>query len=432
MSHPDSQGPVLFSGFAWSLIQFLWQGAFLAGALATALRILRNRSADLRYRIGCIVLAGMTLCPLLSVATFMNAAPPTRSSAKLVSTPTTVTASAAPANSRWTKAEAATVAWIDSHSRDLLLLWSLGALAGLAQVVIAVAAARQLRRAAVEPAQPSLQFLADRIGRELRISHSVPLLLSSRVGSPVVAGFRRHTILLPSGSFHRLSPQQAQAILAHELAHIRRRDSLVNMLQSLAEALLFYNPAVRWVSRRIRRDREYCCDDLALRMSDSPLAYAKALAVLEERRHRGDPEFSIGASGGNLSMRIKRIFAANRPAPLNAETRISLAVLGALTVAILLFVSLAANTQLRAQTTPVPQKPEPASQTAKSPPPPDMSCTFYDAGNGAHPGTCEASERQASTSYCKQTDGKHLRQLQSGCEWKVKRLQRWEKERGSR
>ena len=91
-------------------------------------------------------------------------------------------------------------------------------------------------------------------------------------------------MLLPASALAGLSPQQLEAILAHELAHIRRHDYLVNLLQTLVETLLFYHPAVWWLSRRIRIERENCCDDLAVSLCGDPVAYAKALADLEELR----------------------------------------------------------------------------------------------------------------------------------------------------
>ena len=115
--------------------------------------------------------------------------------------------------------------------------------------------------------------------------------------------------LLPVSALAALSPRQVEAILAHELAHIRRHDYLVNLLQTLVETLLFYHPAVWWLSRRIRAERENCCDDLAVSLCGDPYAYAKALADLEELRGTSG-RLVLAATGGSLLQRVRRLVGA--------------------------------------------------------------------------------------------------------------------------
>src|SRR5262249_6671834 len=112
--------------------------------------------------------------------------------------------------------------------------------------------------------------------------------------------------LLPIASIAALSPAQVEAILAHELAHIRRHDYAVNLLQTLVETLLFYHPAVWWLSARIRTEREHCCDDVAIAMCGDPVGYAKALAELEVFRSTAGT-LAMAASGGSLIDRVRRI-----------------------------------------------------------------------------------------------------------------------------
>ena len=125
-----------------------------------------------------------------------------------------------------------------------------------------------------------------------------------------------------------------RAILAHELAHIHRHDYLVNLLQTVVETLLFYHPAVWWISRRIRHEREVCCDDMAVALCGDGLAYARALAALEEERS-AMPALGVAARGGSLSERIRRIL--NRPAPAPSD-RGSLAGVGMVIVLLLALV----------------------------------------------------------------------------------------------
>ena len=131
------------------------------------------------------------------------------------------------------------------------------------------------------------------------------LLESSAVAVPVVAGWLKPVILLPTSALSGLTPLQLEMILAHELAHVRRRDPLVNALQHLVETALFYHPAVWWVSRVMRQERESCCDDIATRLCGDPLAYAETLARLERLRSPGP--LVLAGSGGRLKNRIERL-----------------------------------------------------------------------------------------------------------------------------
>ena len=131
-------------------------------------------------------------------------------------------------------------------------------------------------------------------------------------------GWLHPIILLPAASLTGLTPGQLEAILAHELAHVRRLDYLVNGFQCLVETLLFYHPVVWWISRCVREEREHCCDDLVLEVCEDRLVYARALAALEQSR-AGLPEFAFAANGGSLLNRIRRLLGTPDPsAPMTA------------------------------------------------------------------------------------------------------------------
>jgi len=142
--------------------------------------------------------------------------------------------------------------------------------------------------------------------RRLRMSRPVLLFESALIQVPVVIGWLRPMILVPASSLSGLTPQQLELILAHELAHIRRHDHWVNLLQVLIETLLFYHPAVWWISQDIRAERELCCDDLAVATCGNRLAYARALTTLEGLRQRS-AAMALGAGGGSLMERIRHI-----------------------------------------------------------------------------------------------------------------------------
>ena len=127
----------------------------------------------------------------------------------------------------------------------------------------------------VRRAPPEWQEALTKLGAQIPLSRPMPLLVSALVQVPTVVGWLRPVVLVPVGALGGLPAEYLEALLMHELAHIRH-DYLVNMLQSVAEALLFYHPAVWWVSGQIRAERELCCGDVAVSVSGNALTYARA------------------------------------------------------------------------------------------------------------------------------------------------------------
>ena len=176
---------------------------------------------------------------------------------------------------------------------------------------------RRLATRAAIAVSPSIEAAARAIAGRLRIRRAVAILESRAVVVPTLVGWLKPVILLPAAALAGLSPDQLRAILAHELAHVRRHDYLVNLLQSMVETLLFYHPATWWVSAQIRAEREHCCDDLAVEVCGDRLVYASALAELTTLAgHRG---FALAATDGSLLNRVRRILGGQRsvhePAP---------------------------------------------------------------------------------------------------------------------
>jgi hypothetical protein len=184
----------------------------------------------------------------------------------------------------------------------------------------------------VRPAPCEWQQALDRLKTRIRVGRPVRLLVSSLVQAPAVVGWLRPVVLVPVGALAGLPPEQVEALLLHELAHIRRHDYLVNIVQSVVEVLLFYHPAVWWVSGQIRAERELCCDDLAVCVNGDALTYARALAERESAR---PAHFTavIAATGGSLAHRIARLLGQQRPAPrpLSGPAIVTAALLPAIT-----------------------------------------------------------------------------------------------------
>ncbi len=170
----------------------------------------------------------------------------------------------------------------------------------------------RLRRRGVCGAPERWQRELARLRARLRVSRPVLLLESSLAEAPLVLGHFRPVILVPIGLLTGLPSGQVEAILLHELAHIRRCDFLVNVLQRSVEGLLFYHPAVWWISRVIRVERENCCDDVVVAMTGNAHEYAVALSTLEQNRWSGR-EPAVAATGGNLVKRVRRLLVPQSP-----------------------------------------------------------------------------------------------------------------------
>lgn len=322
----------LLQAFGWALLHSLWQGALLAPLAAWALRLARHRSPELRYvlaagALGALVLAfGGTLLWIWaggtpeSVPGALRVAPVGEGQGRL--------------------------GWA-SQLRLLLgpwipwscLAWVLGFSLRIVHLGRAMVWLFGPCRRDIQP--PPAEWLArfEGLRRRCQVAFPVRLGLSSRVDSLVVLGWLKPVVLVPASALLALPPEALEALLIHELAHVRRRDFLANLIQSLAEALLFYHPAVWWLSRRIRQEREHCCDDAAVQACGDPILYASALLRLEELRSPSHliPDLAPAASGGKLMSRIQRIL---RP----PSTSTPITGLAALMPALLLAVGLGLGT----------------------------------------------------------------------------------------
>jgi TonB family protein len=170
--------------------------------------------------------------------------------------------------------------------------------------------------------------------RRLAVAWPVRFLLSRRIEVPMVIGWLRPVILIPVSAIAGLGPQQLDALILHELAHIRRLDTITNILLVAVETLLFYHPAVWWVSRRVRIEREHCCDDFAVSACGDAAMYVEALTSLEAWKGAGN--LALAANGGKLKDRVARLLDAPVESPrfsLSAVTGLALLALVAGSVA---------------------------------------------------------------------------------------------------
>ena len=150
-------------------------------------------------------------------------------------------------------------------------------------------AIQRLKVLSTSAVDQEIHDMADRLRCRLKLRRAVKLLASAKAVSPMVVGVFKPVILVPASVLCGLSAAQLESILAHESAHVRRHDYLVNLLQSVIETLLFYHPAVWWIARQIRIERENCCDDVVVSFTRNRVAYVRALALVAGRRRPWRP-----------------------------------------------------------------------------------------------------------------------------------------------
>jgi beta-lactamase regulating signal transducer with metallopeptidase domain len=282
------------SRLGWTLLHFLWQGTLIAVVFAVV-RALAGQwlTARARYALTCLALGIMMATPVITFVTAQSLDGP-----------------------------ALTVLWPKSASGGwqqslpwLVAIWLAGVIVFTVRLIGGWRLTARLRSIAIGPVPAEWQESLEDLIRRMKISTPVRLLTSSLVAVPTVVGWLRPVILMPIGALAGLPLDQVEALLAHELAHIRRQDYVVNILQSIAEVVLFYHPAVWWVSEQIRAERETCCDDLAVEASGDVLVYVRALTDLEaNRRAELRLKTALAADGGSLVNRIRRLVQEPQPA----------------------------------------------------------------------------------------------------------------------
>lgn len=288
----------------WTLVHFLWQGMVVGLAYAAVRALLPKTHCHARYAAGLAALALLALWPL---ATFV-ALRPRGLAADVVGG---VVAGAPTVGAAATSGyDLATL--VGGLLPWLVSLWLLGVF------VVGWRALRQWHHL-VQLAQrwsvasPELETLVQGLNRRFGFVRRVRVLVCTRVDTPMLIGWLKPIVLLPTAVALGFPRQQIELILAHELGHLRRYDHLVNLAQALLETLLFYHPVVHWISREVRNERELCCDALVLRLtSGEPREYAQTLAALEELR-QVPASFALAANGGELLERVRRIIGM--PAP---------------------------------------------------------------------------------------------------------------------
>jgi beta-lactamase regulating signal transducer with metallopeptidase domain len=349
-----------------ALVHFVWQGTVVAGLLSIALTCLARASSRIRYAAACAAMVLMLAIPagtflrlvaspapvVVALDSVMDAA----SDASATDAVTSAKAALEPLvgsldpDTKSVEAERATLA--TSHARAtearaarearhaatmlaipgpggapvviptpnelrsraeamlpwLVAAWGFGVLVLSIRLFGGWMLTQRLKRSLIDVPAGALRDRVQDLTTRMKLRDRARVCASVLVEIPTVVGWMRPVVLLPASTLTGLSPAHLDALLAHELAHIRRHDYLVNLVQTVIETLLFYHPAVWWVSRRIREERENCCDDIAVSIFGDARLVARALVEMEERRV---PRLAMAANGGSLLVRVRRLIAGS-------------------------------------------------------------------------------------------------------------------------
>lgn len=289
----------------WTVLHSLWQAMLVALLLAGAMILLQGRKAKLRYHLAngsLVVIVGLAVYTFFS---FYTGAGADLAEETVIHVPGAGVEVLAGENSflMWFEA------YFNEHMPLIVVIWFMGMVIFLLRMLGGLAYVEYLKNRFTKQMPKDWNNKLLKLSKKLSLKRKVRLLESALVTVPMVIGWLKPVVLIPVGAVNGLTAEQAEAVLAHELAHISRHDFLFNLIQSLVEVIFYFNPAVWWVSGIIRTERENCCDDIALELCEDRLAYAKALVVLEEQNKTRVPGMALAFSSGRKQMlnRISRI-----------------------------------------------------------------------------------------------------------------------------
>jgi len=302
--------PELLLALGWTLLHFVWQGAALAALFAVANTV--SRQATTRYALAVITLVLMMAAPVITFTALTRQKDPaasygaqraSASTAKPVQGVSVAARPSAPAPETPASQPAAILWFVEAWFLGVVLL-SLRTAGGLFLI-------ERMRRKELRPVGRELYLKCIALQLKLGFERVIRYCECDRLDAPAAFGWIRPVVLLPVRALSGLTEDQIEAVIAHELAHIRRFDCFVNLFQIGVETLLFYHPAVWWVSQRIRIEREHCCDDEAVALCGDAVNYARALTLMEEWRTA--PSLMMAANRSPLSQRVVRLLGLEGP-----------------------------------------------------------------------------------------------------------------------
>ena len=317
-----------YYAIAWTVIHAIWQVALVVLLTAGSQAAIKNMTASIRY---AIWVSSLVLILGGSVATFMyyyNLDPAVLAVNEatdifVATSPETdlaATYTVSPSQNPFTLG--AVVSYVNEHILFIVMLWLVGMVIALIRLLGNIGYVEYLKSKFNFPVDPYWEELLQSLKTKMGVGKNVQLLESALVMSPMVIGHLKPVIFFPMGAITRLSAQEVEAILAHELAHIMRNDYIINLLVSCIESLYYFHPAMWWLTAQIRAEREHCCDDLAIKATGQPIQYAQSLVAVQEMTMMA-PRLAMQFAGkekkSRFFLRVNRLIRPNSMAMSTRE-----------------------------------------------------------------------------------------------------------------
>lgn len=351
--------PAVMRLMALTLLHFLWQGVALAALGYAGMAFCRGAAS--RYAMGLAMLVMMAAAPALTYLTLRGlengigtaTGNSLKANSKEAASVVTV-AAAAPAKFLAKAAPAPVVEAVPGYFLLLVEIWFAGVMVFSLRSVGGVLMVERMRRRESKFVNERLRGVCLALQEKMGLQRLVKFYECSQLDAPAVVGWLRPVVMLPVSALTGLSEAQLASVIAHELAHIKRFDPLVNLFQIGVETLLFYHPGVWWLNKRIREERENCCDDMAVEVCGNPLTFAHALARMAESRI--SPRLLMAANSRPLAARVARLLGVGRKVEAMRGADLSLGVLclSASLMAGVAFIGVARNVHAQTPVAPAP------------------------------------------------------------------------------
>lgn len=321
--------PAFLEAIGWTIIHSLWQGALVAVLLTIVLNTLKNNASTNRYVVSVTALFAMLQ---ISLFTFFTVYEPQATSEILAPSEAEYIAQMAEYDAFIASQHTSTVSFeaywqtalnlLQTNLHFIVGLWFVGVVLFTLRFMGSLWYVNKLKTQMTQVAPSNWQSMANDLAYKLRLQKKVQVLLSDLVNVPTAVGLLKPIVLMPTSFCTGLTMQEVESILAHELAHIRRNDYLINIFQSIVEILFFYHPATWWISSVVRQERENCCDDMAVSVLGDSMAYSRTLARMNEMAVQysyTQTTLAFNGKKGSLLFRIKRLFTPKKENNVIAE-----------------------------------------------------------------------------------------------------------------
>jgi beta-lactamase regulating signal transducer with metallopeptidase domain len=310
----------------WTVVHSLWQATLIALLSGVVMIALRKKAAKTRYLVSNLALFSVLAAAIVTFFIYFDFTKEAgqvvfvpdsetviETSSRFETSPTLATPTLNPATEGPLSMDGLK-AYFNRHIYLIVTIWAMGVALFMLRLLGSISYVYYLKSRLNFPVDEYWQELLDGLKNRVGVAKGIELLESALVRSPIVIGHLKPVILFPIGAINRLNPNEVEAILAHEIAHILRNDYVFNIIQSVIEALFYFHPAVWWISAQIRNERENCCDDMAIQLCGNAMNYAKSLVSVQEMAYYS-PQMAMGFAGksnkNQLLLRVQRVL--NQP-----------------------------------------------------------------------------------------------------------------------